>query len=118
MGWEGPHLDAAVLGLWARAGAGLRPLPSVWGPSPRTFLSSLSPSSFWTGFPLAPPGTVPTHVRCSGPPAWPPQPPRPGQLQGRGQRPLPVKTHPLLHVPQREVQTHSPEGQTTPAPCG
>ena len=58
MGWEDPCLDAAALRLWARAGAGLRPLPSVRGPSPWTFLSSPSPSSFWTGFLPAPPGTA------------------------------------------------------------
>lgn len=117
-GWEDACLDAAALRLWAGAGAGLRPLPSVQGPSPWTFLSSPSPSSFWTGFLPAPPGTVPTHVQCLGLPAWPLEPPRPSQLQGLGQRPLPVKTHPPLHVLWREVQALSPEGQTTPVPCG
>lgn len=121
MGWEDPCLDAAALRLWARAGAGLRPLPSVRGhhhgrscPPPPLLAFGLVFSRLL----LAPPGTVPTHVQCLGLPARPLEPPRPSQLQGRGQRPLPVKTHPPLHVLQREVQALSPEGQTTPAPCG
>ena len=80
-GLKGPRLDAAALRLGAWAGAGLRPLPSAWGPSPRTFPSSPSASSLWTGFPPAPPDTAwqslhtrpvlgPVGLASGAPKAW------------------------------------------------